>query len=108
MTLEAGLEPDGAFAIAVTDTGIGIPEDDILKVTEPFYQVDGSLERKFEGTGLGLHLVSRFMDMHGGSLEIISEIGVGSTVTLHFPAERVKKDANVTRLDSEQPSALTA
>ena len=79
---------DGAIAISIADTGIGIAKEDIPRILAPFGQVDSSLSRKYEGTGLGLPLVKSFIDLHGGSLEIQSEIGVGTTVTIRFPAYR--------------------
>jgi signal transduction histidine kinase len=77
ITMRGFLEPDGPLAIAVADTGIGIAEEDIPRVLAPFNQVDASLSRKYEGTGLGLPLVNSFVQMHGGSLGIKSELGVG-------------------------------
>ena len=74
------------YAISVTDTGIGMDADGIAKALELFGQVDSSLSRKFEGTGLGLPLSVGMMQAHGGSLEIDSQPGRGTTVHLHFPA----------------------
>jgi hypothetical protein len=54
----------------------------------PFVQIDGSLSRKYEGTGLGLSLVKSMVELHGGNIELSSELGVGTTVSFHFPAER--------------------
>ncbi|MBT3170681.1 MAG: sensor histidine kinase, partial [Rhodospirillaceae bacterium] len=54
-----------------------------------FGQVDGGLSRKFDGTGLGLPLARALAELHGGVLELESEIGVGTTVTIHFPKERI-------------------
>ncbi len=81
-------EQDGAIAVSVSDTGIGIAKQDIPRILAPFGQVDSSLSRKYEGTGLGLPLVKSFIDLHGGSLEIQSDVGVGTTVTMRFPADR--------------------
>ena len=81
--------PDGTMVISVADTGIGIEKDEIPRVLAAFGQADGSLSRKYEGTGLGLPLVKSFVELHGGSLDIQSGIGVGTTVTIRFPAERV-------------------
>ena len=80
---------DGTMVISVADTGIGIEKAEIPRVLAPFGQADGSLSRKYEGTGLGLPLVKSFVELHGGSLDIQSGIGVGTTVTIRFPAERV-------------------
>ncbi len=90
VTVKVAVSADGSFLIAVSDTGIGIAEEEIGKLTHPFYQVDSSLARKFEGTGLGLALSKSLMEMHGGGLLIESIEGEGTTVTCRFPPERVE------------------
>jgi PAS domain S-box-containing protein len=85
----AGIGADGRPFIAVADTGIGIAPEHIELVLTPFRQVDGSLQRKYEGTGLGLPLVKRMVELHGGELVLESALGAGTTVTLWFPAERI-------------------
>jgi PAS domain S-box-containing protein len=70
---------------AVWDTGVGIASDDIARLFQPFSQLDGSLARKFEGTGLGLALVRRLTEMHNGSVSIESEEGQGSRFTISLP-----------------------
>ena len=80
----AGPTADGAPAISVSDTGIGIAAEDLSKVTEPFGQVDNARNREGDGTGLGLPLSRRLMEMQGGALEITSRLGVGTTVTVRF------------------------
>ncbi|WP_119460852.1 ATP-binding response regulator [Rhodospirillaceae bacterium SYSU D60014] len=89
VTVFALVDDDETLRIAVTDTGIGIAEADIPKVTKPFFQVDSSLSKKFPGTGLGLPLASAMVELHGGRLELRSEFSVGTTVTIRFPAERL-------------------
>ncbi|MDH3792800.1 MAG: ATP-binding protein, partial [Rhodospirillales bacterium] len=89
ITITAGVDPEGRLILSVADTGIGISEQDLADVILPFKQVDASLARKFEGTGLGLPLTQRLVEMHDGQLEIESALGVGTTVKLTFPAERV-------------------
>jgi signal transduction histidine kinase len=84
------IEPPAGLVIAVRDTGIGIAKEDIPRVTEPFVQVDNSLSRRHEGTGLGLALVSALMMLHGGTLGIESALGQGTTVTATFPMSRVR------------------
>ncbi|MBP6014483.1 MAG: PAS domain-containing protein [Alphaproteobacteria bacterium] len=80
---------DGGVEIAVRDTGIGMSEADVARVGEPFLQVDGRLSRKFEGTGLGLVIAKRLIEMHGGQLKVESRLGDGTTMTIALPAERV-------------------
>jgi signal transduction histidine kinase len=77
------------IAFAVTDTGIGIAVEDIPRALERFGQVDSSLNRKYEGTGLGLPLSKRLAELHGGTLELESRVGIGTTITVTFPVERV-------------------
>lgn len=88
VTVEAEIK-DGALVVSVRDTGIGMNDQDIRIALSPFGQVDGShLVKRFEGTGLGLPLAEQLMAMHDGKMEIHSQIGVGTTVTLRFPADR--------------------
>ena len=89
VTVTARLAADGDVCMIVADTGIGIAPDDIGKVLSPFTQVDSSLNRKYEGTGLGLPLSKALAELHGGKLEIESEPDVGTAVTVTFPAARV-------------------
>jgi signal transduction histidine kinase len=88
VTVSAALGTDGGVEIAVADTGIGIPADEIDKVVKPFYQVDRALSRRYEGTGLGLSLVKAFLEQHGGELELQSTVGCGTTAICRFPASR--------------------
>lgn len=70
---------------SVIDTGIGIAKADQISIFEPFKQVDGGLNRKYEGTGLGLTLSQRLAQLHGGDLTLESELGSGSCFTLRLP-----------------------
>ncbi|MEE8516451.1 MAG: ATP-binding protein, partial [Alphaproteobacteria bacterium] len=88
VTIDVRLGDDGGCELSVTDTGIGIRPEDIDHVTKPFGQVDSSLSRKHEGTGLGLHLAKSFAELHGGSLNLQSVPGAGTTVTVNFPPSR--------------------
>ena len=88
VSVETQLTADG-MSISVADTGIGIAADKVAGVFTPFAQVDGSLKRKYEGTGLGLSLTKGLVELHGGSITLESTLGKGTTVTLKFPNERV-------------------
>jgi signal transduction histidine kinase len=88
VVVSASADP-GGLAIAVADTGIGMAPDDIPKALERFGQIDTRLARKYEGTGLGLPLSLRLMELHGGTLVIDSTVGRGTTVTVTFPHTRV-------------------
>ncbi len=74
------------FLIAVRDTGIGMAQDDIEKAFQRFGQVDSGLNRKYEGTGLGLPLTKKLMELHHGDITIESVVGQGTLVSLTFPA----------------------
>lgn len=89
VTLKVETDNDGCLAITIADTGIGIAPEDIRKVMSVFGQADGSLARKYEGAGLGLPLSKKLTEMHGGKLEMISKPGVGTTMTIRFPKERI-------------------
>ncbi len=73
------------IAISVKDTGIGIPKDMHEKIFNCFTQVDGSLHRKTEGSGIGLSLVQSLVELHGGSISLTSEIGSGSEFIIELP-----------------------
>ena len=88
INVSAKRRADGGTSIEVRDTGIGMNKEDIPKAMENFGQIDGSLARHHEGTGLGLPLVGSFMLLHDGTLELASEPGDGTTATLAFPASR--------------------
>ena len=81
-----------AVIISVADTGIGIPKDRISEVLEPFHQLDGSITRKYAGTGLGLTMAYRILDAHGSSLEIESTVGKGSRFSFSLPIADAKYD----------------
>jgi signal transduction histidine kinase len=81
---------DDGLRLEVTDTGIGIAEDQVNDVFEPFTQVDSSLSRQHEGTGLGLPITKAIIELHGGKIEIASVVGEGTKVTVWFPADRIR------------------
>ncbi|MDP6688403.1 MAG: PAS-domain containing protein [Alphaproteobacteria bacterium] len=85
----ASVEPSGDMIIAVSDSGIGMRPEDIPKALEPFGQIDSSLSRSYEGTGLGLSLARQLTEAHGGELQISSEPNIGTTVQIILPSYRV-------------------
>jgi PAS domain S-box-containing protein len=86
--IAAQVTPD-CLRLTVEDKGIGIAEDDIPRALTPFTQIDGSLSRTHEGTGLGLPLAKHLTELHGGKLIIESALGEGTTVHVELPLERV-------------------
>ncbi|CAK0759137.1 Histidine kinase [Azospirillaceae bacterium] len=92
--LAAPIEGDNsAVAIRIIDHGPGIAPEILARIFDPFTQGDSSLERRFDGIGLGLPIVQRFAFLHGGKVRIDSTVGQGTVVTLLFPGSRCK-DAN--------------
>ena len=86
ITLTA-IAADGSYMLSVSDQGSGIPSDKIALVTEPFYRVDKARSRKMGGAGLGLSLCQMIAQAHGGSLQIESTVGSGTTITMAWPKE---------------------
>jgi len=72
--------------VRITDTGIGVPKDEVSRLGERFYRVDKTRSRELGGTGLGLSIVKHLMTAHKGRIEIESQLGRGTTVSLYFPA----------------------
>ncbi|HEX3499478.1 MAG TPA: ATP-binding protein [Stellaceae bacterium] len=87
----------GGLRLAVKDTGIGIAKAHIAKVLEPFWQVDSGLNRRQDGTGLGLPLTKHLIEAHGGSLHLSSEPGAGTIATVSLPAARIIEDFDAFR-----------
>jgi two-component system, cell cycle sensor histidine kinase PleC len=79
----------GRRGLEIRDTGIGIAEKDLERVMLPFVQVEGSLSRNHGGTGLGLPLVKKIVELHDGTFLIDSRLGVGTVVTVWFPVRRI-------------------
>ncbi len=76
---------DGSVQLTVTDTGIGISEDDFSKLFRPFSQLDAGPDRSSEGSGLGLLLVQRMADLYGGGVSVKSQVGEGSAFRVSLP-----------------------
>ena len=87
--LSAKPQADGSLSIVVTDTGIGIAEENLSSIFQPFYQVHSALDRSYEGTGLGLSIVKSLAELHGARVEVESTLGVGTSVALTFPQDAV-------------------
>ncbi len=88
ITLSAGAAGDGLDGVrgAWADPGNGFPEDEVVRIFDSFYQVDGSTTRQFGGTGLGLALVKRIIEAHGASMSVESRVGAGSVFAFVLPA----------------------
>jgi len=89
VTIEARVAPNGgvpSIEVAVTDTGTGIPADELPRLTERFYRVDKARSRELGGTGLGLAIVKHIVQAHGGRLQITSTLNVGTTVRFTVPS----------------------
>ncbi len=89
VSLKCEMDGQGRLVVTVADSGIGIAADDLATVFEPFKQVDSTLARKYEGTGLGLPLTKRLVEMHDGTMEIESQLGQGTIVRMFFASTRV-------------------
>lgn len=82
---------DGCAEVTVTDTGIGIAEDEIPRLFEPYFRTDRAVRGGISGTGLGMGIARDIVVAHGGEILVASEVGVGTTVTVRFPAHRTKE-----------------
>ena len=89
VSVRSWFDADSGHVFQVADTGIGIAPEDIPKALAPFQQINSKLSREHEGTGLGLPLTKALVELHGGTLEIESEVGAGTIVTLRFPPSRM-------------------
>jgi PAS domain S-box-containing protein len=90
VSVSAVVPPDGGLALVIADTGIGMREEDIPVALEPFRQIENTLTRHYEGTGLGLPLAKALAELHGGTLTIDSALGRGTVVTVWIPPRRLR------------------
>ena len=100
MTLEVCSSESCSIRFRVIDNGIGMSPASIPQIMEPFTQVDSNLNRRYEGTGLGLPLTKALVELHGGRLELTSQLGEGTIAIVCLPVERRvvrDKDNSVTR-----------
>lgn len=91
VTVTNEIDSDGSLNLSITDTGVGLDESEIEKALSPFGQIENTFNRVNAGTGLGLTLSDALMKLHDGRLELFSQKGIGTTVTIIFPADRVSK-----------------
>lgn len=104
ITVSARSEKDGDLTIVIADTGVGIPKNRIAEAMEPFGQInDPRISTKYQGTGLGLPLAKAMAELHGGTLSLDSDEGVGTTVTVSFPKSRVCRPVS---LGAKAPKAV--
>lgn len=103
--LKVRCDRSSGYLFEVGDSGIGISADDIPKALAPFIQIDSSLSRKHEGTGLGLPLTKRMIELHGGDLTLDSVMGIGTVARLVFPPDRIGDSgkAEILPFETERP-----
>jgi|GEM_PF-509142 len=89
IVISGGHDADGTLSVSVSDTGVGIAESEQARVMEPFQQSKASLQAAEPGSGLGLALVRAMIELHRGTISLVSREGQGTTVTLRFPPARV-------------------
>lgn len=98
--------------ISVRDQGIGMTPEALRRIGEPFFQVQDGLARQYEGTGLGLSIVKGLVELHGGTLRAVSEVGLGTTMTvllpINGPATKGGDTADILPLYREPPAAKTS
>lgn len=104
---EKGLKLKKYLRIAITDTGIGITPENIKKLFKPFVQVDSALNRQYAGTGLGLSLVKRIVELHRGEVNVISKVGVGSCFMIDLPYIESSSYANHTKSELKSTIEIT-
>jgi len=88
VSVSACIDQYNAMTWRIIDTGVGISAKDLPRMLKPFEQIRGAVAHTHEGTGLGLYLTKSLTEAHGGTLEIESEVGRGTTVFVRFPSER--------------------
>ncbi|OPF94144.1 Sensor histidine kinase RcsC [Rhodopseudomonas palustris] len=102
VTVSAAVEGT-RLVLRVTDTGVGIAEEDLKRLGDPFFQAGKTYQRRHEGTGLGLSIVKSLVRMHGGEIEVQSQIDCGTTVTVSLPLA-LPAGSNVTTLNPAMPA----
>jgi hypothetical protein len=91
----------------IQDTGIGIPEEEQDKIFDTFYQVDGSSTRPYPGLGIGLAIVREIIELHGGSIDVQSEMGEGAQFVVRMPSsDQRESELAAAQADADQPPAI--
>nr|WP_321463353.1 PAS domain-containing sensor histidine kinase [uncultured Cohaesibacter sp.] len=101
-----GIKLDDMIDLIVSDNGIGIDKEDIPKLGKPFVQAENSLQRRFEGTGIGLSIVHGLANLQNGQLSIDSELGIGTTVKVTLPVDMLKGGTKSRDIASEPVIAI--
>ncbi|ADI74035.1 multi-sensor signal transduction histidine kinase [Methanohalobium evestigatum Z-7303] len=100
ITIKLDLDENNNYKFSVVDSGIGIPNEKLNQIFEPFKQLDTGTSRKYSGTGLGLTLVKRLVELHGGNIWVESEVGTGSKFTFTIPSDendiKIRKTKHLT------------
>jgi cell cycle sensor histidine kinase DivJ len=106
-TVTVSAVTEGArLALRVTDTGVGISEEDQKRLGDPFFQAGKSYQRRHEGTGLGLSIVKSLVGLHGGEMSVQSRIGEGTTVTVLLPLESAQPTGKIATLTPASPPII--
>ncbi len=103
------LFPDGYAQLDVADTGTGIAQEHLQKIFDRFYQIDSSVTREFEGSGIGLALTKELVELHHGTIEVASQPGTGTTFTVRLPlGHSIYRPDEITEtiISSAEPSPL--
>jgi CheY-like chemotaxis protein/anti-sigma regulatory factor (Ser/Thr protein kinase) len=107
LQVRASAEQD-LVQFSVIDNGIGIAPEDLKRLFQPFVQVDSHLNRQFDGTGLGLALVQKLVDLHGGSVQVESEVNKGSRFTVNLPWQKDISETKESANSKVEPSVAAA
>lgn len=107
VTITTDQNPNGTLCITVADTGIGMDEDELAKAMTQFGQVDSGLDRRHEGTGLGLPLTKSLIELHGGTFQLDSVPSKGTRATIILPKNRVLDSTVVTPLKTKAYGTVT-
>jgi signal transduction histidine kinase len=99
VNITGNLAADGGIVLRVVDHGCGIAPENLEHIFEPFWHSDAHLSHTKDGVGLGLAITRRLVEAHGGEIDVVSEADIGTTISMHLPATRVIRDAEITALD---------